>query len=597
MFRRTAWLLAILILVAVAGTARAADPTKVLRVAFPVDVTGFDPQSISDAYSSRICRAIFDSLLQYDFLKRPYELAPSTAESLPEIRDGGRTFVFKLRKGIYFAADPVFKGKLRELVAEDYVYTWKRLLDPQLAAPWNLLVNGRFVGADAVVARARASGKFDYDAKIEGLQALDRYTLQVKLVQPDYILIENMTTPQMAAVAREVIEAYRDPHTGRAMEHPVGTGAYMLRDWRRGSKVTLAANPGFREEYYPASSDPLESPAVRANAGKRLPIIGQVEVSIIEESNPRLLAFNSRQIDYLHLPLDLTTSVIENGALKPEYSRQQVAFTRDLEPAFFYTYFNMDNAVVGGYTPEKIALRRAIAMAYNVPDEIRIIRQGQAIPANQPISPGLLGHDPNMPRMNAYDPAAARGLLERFGYKDRDGDGYRELPDGRPLVLVKGSPTDTEGRLSDEVWKKSMDAIGIRIEFVKQKWPELLKMSQAGKLQMWTLGRSTAVRDGGVSLEILATRNIANTMNDSRFSLPEYDRLFEQARLLPDSPERSGLYRKMSELVGGYAPLVLGVYRYENLVAYPWVLGFKRNAFMPHPWKYLDIDLARRSAG
>lgn len=116
-----------------------------------------------------------------------------------------------------------------------------------------------------------------------------RYTLQVKLVQPDYLLIENMTTTPMAAVAREAIEAYGDPQTGRAMEHPVGTGAYVLKDWRRGSKVTLAANPGYREEYFPASKDPQESPAVLGNAGKRLPIIGQVEISIIEESNPRLL--------------------------------------------------------------------------------------------------------------------------------------------------------------------------------------------------------------------------------------------------------------------------------------------------------------------
>ena len=580
-----------------ASAALAADPAKILRVSFPVDVTGFDPQAVSDAYSTRINRAMFDSLLQYDFLKRPYQLAPSTAESLPEITDGGRNIVFRLKRGIFFAQDPVFKGRPRELAAEDYVYSWKRLLDPNLAAPWNVLVGGKFVGGDALVAKAKAAGKFDYDARLEGMQATDRYTLRIKLVQPDYLLIEQMTTTPLAAVAREVIEAYRDPQTGRAMDHPVGTGAYLLKDWRRGSKITLAANPGFREEYYPTSSDPQESPAVLVNAGKRLPLIGQIEVNVIEESNPRLLAFNSRQLDYLHLPLDLTTSVLENGALKPEYAKQKIGFLRGLEPAYFYTYFNMDDAVVGGYTPDRIALRRAIAMGYNVPDEIRIIRQGQAIPANQAMSPGLLGHDPTAPRMNAYDPAAARALLERFGYKDRDGDGFRELPDGRPLILTKGSTTDTEGRLFDEVWKKSMDAIGIKIEFVKQKWPDLLKMSQAGKLQMWTVGRSTGIRDGGAALENLATRNIANTMNDSRFSLPEYDRLFEQSRLLPDSPERTALYRKMSELVSGYAPLLLGVYRYENLLVYPWVLGFKYNAFMVHPWKFLDIDLARRNAG
>ena len=579
--------------------AHAADPSKVLRVAFPIDITGLDPQATSDAYSSRINRAIFDTLLQYDFLKRPFALAPSVAEALPDITDGGKTLTFRVKRGIFFTPDPAFNGKPRELVADDFVYAWKRMIDPQLASPWNILLQGKIVGADPVVARARATGKFDYDAKIEGLQSLDRYTLQLRLVQPDYLLIEDITTVPMAAIAREVVEKYGDPVTRRVMDHPVGTNAFMLHEWKRGSKVVLAANPGYRDDVYPSNFEPGDPPNVVANKGKKLPIVGRVEISIIEESQPRLLAFNTRQIDYLHLPLDLTKSVIataDGGVLKPEYAKQNVALMRGIEPSYFYTYFNMDDAVVGGYTPEKIALRRAISMGYNVGDEIRIIRQDQAIPATQTISPLLLGHDPKAPRLNAYDPASARALLERFGYKDRDGDGYRELPDGKPFTLSRGSATDSEGRLHDEVWKRSMDAIGIRMEFIKQKWPDLLKMSQAGKLQMWTVGRTTTIRDGGTGLEILASKNIANTMNDSRFSLPEYDKLFEQSRLLPDSPERTALYRKMSELALAYAPLVLGVYRYENIVAYPWVLGFKRHAFITHPWKYLDVDVAKRSA-
>ena len=584
-----------LALIPSSGTIHAADPAKVIRCAYNVDITGFDPQATADGYSNRTMRAMFDSLLQYDFLKRPYALAPSVAEALPVVTDGGRTITFKLKNGIFFTPDPVFKGKPRELIASDYVYSWKRMLDPQLASPWNMLVQGKFVGADTLVAQAKATGRFDYDAKLEGLQALDRYTLQLKLVQPDYMLIEYMTVVSFAAVAREVIEAYGDPHTRRLMDRPIGTGPYKLHEWKRGSRIVLVANPGYRDEYYPSNFEPDDPPSVVANKGKKLPIAGRVEISIIEESQPRLLAFNTRQIDYLHVPLDLTTSVIDNGVLRPEYARQGVAYMRNLEPAYTYAYFNMDDPVVGGYTPERIALRRAIAMGYNVNDEIRIVRQGQAIPATQMISPLMLGHDPTLPRLNAFDPASARALLEKFGYRDRDGDGYRELPDGSPLLLKKGSTTDTEGRLFDEIWKRSMDAIGIRMEFIKQKWPDLLKMSQAGKLQMWQLARTQTIRDGGTGLELLATKNVANTMNDSRFSLPEYDRLFEQSRLLPDSPERSALYRKMSELALAHTPVVMGVYRYENVLAYPWVLGYKRNAFLMHPWKYMDIDVTRRA--
>ena len=126
-----AWLLTVAAVCCalVAPQASAADATKTLRVSFPVDVTGFDPQAASDAYSNRVNRAVFDTLLEYDYLPRPFVLKPSVAEALPEITDGGRTITFRLRRGITFAPDPAFNGK-RELTADDFVYSWKRLIDP-----------------------------------------------------------------------------------------------------------------------------------------------------------------------------------------------------------------------------------------------------------------------------------------------------------------------------------------------------------------------------------------------------------------------------------------------------------------------------------
>src|SRR4029453_537315 len=219
-------------------------------------------------------------------------------------------------------------------------------------------------------------------------------------------------------------------------------------------------------------------PFVRANAGKRLPLVDQVEVNIIEEANPRLLAFDAGQLDYLPVPYSLVDKVQDGGKLTPDYARKGVQSARVLESAFTYTYFQMDDPVVGGYTADKVALRRAIAMAYNVGDEIRVLRKGQAIPATQVIPPGLIGHDPGRRRL-VYDPAAAQALLDRFGYK-RGADGFRTRPDGAPLVLKLGSPPSSEDREFDELWKRSMDAVGIRIEFVKQKFQDLLKMSTAG---------------------------------------------------------------------------------------------------------------------
>jgi oligopeptide transport system substrate-binding protein len=587
--------LAVLLVVAM-FSAQAADPAKVLRVAFEQDPTGFDPQVASDTYSGWICRAIFDSLLEYDYLKRPYALKPSTAQSLPDIRDGGRTFVFKIKPGIYFTPDPAFKGKQRELIADDYVYSWKRLIDPRMRSFWSFFLDGKLVGADEFVAAALANGRFDYDSKLEGLQALDRYTLQVKLKQPDYLLLERMTSVVMAAVAREIVEAYGTPQNGWTMDHPVGTGPFTLKEWRRGSKVVLAANLAYRDESFPSALEESESATVRANASKRLPLVGRVEVNVVEEGNPRLLAFSDRQIDYLWVPYNLVDRVLENGALKAEYARRGIQWTRVLETAFTYTYFNMDDPVVGGYTPERIALRRAIAMAYDVTSEIRILRQGQAIPATQMVPPGLLGHDPALNRRAEYSPAAAQVLLDKFGYKRVEPGGYRSRPDGGPLILKLGSPPSSEDREFDELWKRSMDVIGIRIEFIKQKWPDLLKMSSAGQLQMFRLARFATLRDGGGVFEILYSKNIDTGMNDSHFNLPKFDRLFEQSRALPDGPERNALYGTMSEITSAYMPLMLGTYRYRTVLAQPWVLGLRPDPFFREPWKYLDIDIERRKA-
>jgi ABC-type transport system substrate-binding protein len=192
-----------------------------------------------------------------------------------------------------------------------------------------------------------------------------------------------------------------------------------------------------------------------------------------------------------------------------------------------------------------------------------------------------------------FDPAAAGALLDRFGYKDRDGDGFRDQPNGQPLVLKLASAPSAIDRPYDELWQRSMSAVGLKVEFVKQKWPDLLKAGRFGQLQMFTLGNFNTTPEGFGFLGLLYGGH-AGFSNLSRFKLPEYDRLYEQARAMPDGPQRAKLLQKMSELVTLYAPWNMSVYRYENVLVQPWVVGYKYNAFVAHPWMYYDIDAERR---
>ena len=593
------WVRALLALLLATATPHAlAQPTagKVLRVAFPIAETGFDPQAAGDAYSNYVNRAIFDPLYRYDYLARPYQLVPNTAAGMPEISNDGKTWIIHVRQGIYFADDPAFKGRRRELTAADYVFAIKRILDPKMRSNALQMVDGRFVGADALVAKAKETGRFDYDAPLEGLQAVDRHTLRMQLVFADYELLSNLTTTAFSAVAREVIDAYRDGN-GWAMANPVGTGAYRLKDWRRTQRIVLEANPGYRDERYPPPSDAADRKLAKGLAGRKLPLVPTVEISIIEEAQPRLLAFQQKQLDWMAVPVNLVTKVLDaDNRPNAELTKAGVRVERGVQPAIAYTYFNMDDPVVGGYTPARIALRRAIIMGYDVNEEIRVLRQGQGLPATQVVPPNMTGHDPSYDGRVKFDVAAAKALLHKFGYIDRDGDGFRELPDGKPLTLKMASSTSAQDREFDEFWQRSLTALGIRVEFLKQKWPDLLKAARLGQLQMWQLGNINTTPDGFVFFGLLYGKN-AGFSNLAGFRLAEFDRLYEQARSMPDGRERLQVERRMSELFNAYAPWVLTAFRYESVLVQPWLKGYKYNPTYQYPFAYVDVDRAAAPDG
>ena len=205
-----------------ASAASFADPAKTLRVSMDGEEAGFDPQAVGDSYSFTVIGAIFEPLYQYDYYGGA-RLLPRTAAGPPEISADGRTWTIRLKPGIRFSDDAAFKGTTRELTAQDYVYAWKRLLDPRVRSPNVEILADRVLGARAAIDKARQNGHFDYDTEMEDLRAHDRYTIEIKLAEPDYTLFPYLTGLALSPVAREVVEAYGDS-SGRVMEHPVGTG-------------------------------------------------------------------------------------------------------------------------------------------------------------------------------------------------------------------------------------------------------------------------------------------------------------------------------------------------------------------------------------
>ncbi len=471
---------------------------NILRVPFVIAETGFDSVRVSDIYSHTVIAHIFEALYRYDPLAVPVKARPLTAAALPEVSSDFRVWTVRLQPGIYFADDPAFKAQRRELVAQDYVYAIKRYFDPANKSPgYSTIAEQGLIGLDELRAVAlKNRTPFDYDTPAEGLRTLDRYTLQFKLREPRPRFLEaNLcNSGDFGAVAREVVEFYGDA----IPEHPVGTGPYRLKSWRRNSRIVLERNPGFREMYYDAepNADDVQGQAwVARFKGRRLPFNDGVEIAVLEEEQGRWLAFLNSEIDLVRVPGSFVNHATPNGVLAPNLAKRGIFARKYVNSDFTMTLFNMDDPVVGGYTADKVALRRAMSLAYRIDHEIHIVRRDLAIPAQAPMPPGTFGYDPAFRTESSLcDPARAKALLDLYGYIDRDGDGWRELPDGRPLVLQMATQSSQSDRQYDENWQKSLAAVGLRIRFNVAQWPENMKAARTGKLAMWFLGATATTR-------------------------------------------------------------------------------------------------------
>jgi len=583
---------------ALAGAALAAPGSvlplagKTLRLAIRAPETSFDPtQTNSDANTSEILAQIFEAPLSYDYLARPARLVLATAAAMPEVSADGRVFTVRLKPGIFFSDDPAFKGTPRELVAQDHVYAIKRFYDPR----WNssdlyVFESLKLPGLSELRRKAIQTRRpFDYDTEVEGVRALDRYTFRITLGEPDPRFIWRLADPvQLGAVAREVVEAYGDDIGA----HPVGTGAFRLKQWRRGSRIELERSPGWRGARYegtPADDPQAREIAVRL-AGRTLPLVDRVVVDVVEEEQPRWLSFLDGSYDWLEVPGVFRQLAAPRGRLAPYLAKRGIRLRAQLQPDMVMSFFFMEHPLVGGYTPEKVALRRAIGLAFDGQAHRDQIFGSFGIPAQSTVPPHMSGYDAGYrSEMSEYSPARARALLDLYGYVDRNGDGWREQPDGSPLVLVRSHAPNQRERRINELWKRSMDAVGLRIEFDPATWPELLKKSRAGTLMMWGYQWSSGSPDGGFYLGIAYGPN-ASESNDPRFSLPAFDRLYERQRALPDGPEREAVMREAKNLLVAYMPYKVHLHNVLPDLVQPWTHGYWRHPFMRDTWRFVDVE-------
>ncbi|MDO9092456.1 MAG: ABC transporter substrate-binding protein [Rubrivivax sp.] len=582
-----------------AGLAGAAQPPagatatpKVLRLALASRENNFDPAQISDVISAALVSSLFDAPLTYDHLARPARLKPNTAAGLPEVNADFTHFVFRIKPGIFFPDHAAFGGKPRELVAADYVYSIKRYYDPATRSPTLFHYEGAgLLGLNELRKQSLDQKKpFDYDTEVPGLRTLDRYSFELRVARPAPRLPYVLASPALAgALAREVVEV----NPGTIGERPHGTGPFKLGAWTRGTRIVLERNPAHSHNVYdaePNADDAAGQALARQLRGRQMPMLDRVDISIIEEAQPRWLSFLNQQIDMVAVPNEFVNMAAPRAQVAPNLAKRGVRLHQEVAVSTWYTYFGMENPVVGGYEPHKVALRRALAMAYDVQREIDLVRRGQAVAPQTILPPGIPGYDAALKsEMSDFSLPRAKALLELYGYVDRDGDGWREQPDGTPLVLEYTSETSQAARQLQGIWQKSMNALGVQINFTVRAWQENIKASRAGKLMMWGTGWTAALPDASYFLDVMYGPN-KGMSNHSRFDLPAVNELHLRQRVLPDGPERAALVQQALKLSLAYMPMKATAHPINSWLTHPQVKGYVPHPFIRDYWRFMDMD-------
>ena len=573
--------------VAVAKTP--AQANKVLNLAFEAPDDGFDMVKTYNFYSGNIAEAIFEPLLKYDYLARPVTLVPNTAEALPKVEQEGKVYTFKIQPGIYFTDDPAFKGKRRELTAQDYIYSIQRISDPKNVSPTFSFIDGKIVGLNQLVDSAKKTGKFNYDAPIPGVKALDKYTLQFTLTRSDYNFPYILAYVTFSGTAREVTDFYGD----RLGQHPVGTGPYQLSKYVPRSKIELTANPDYRgfTWNYKSTGSVWDNQLVQEMSGKKMPQVGKVNVSIIEEGQSRWLAFKSGQLDYDKLTSNAVPQALDGTKLKPDLTKLGIKLFQNKDPDLTYTSFNMKDPIVGGMSLDKVALRRAIAMSYNQEEGIKQLYKGQAEKAEMFLPEGVQGYSAKYRSSVGYNPLLANKLLDKFGYK-KGKDGYRTLPNGQPLTIKFNTQSSTADVISSEMWKKNLDAIGVRSAFKISNFADNMKEAMQCKYMVWGSAWIADFPEGENFAQLLYGPN-SGRGNISCYESKAYDALYTQALALPP-PQRIPFYEKLSRQIEADNPWIIHTTRLRSWLMHPQVQGYKAHPMMNTVWQYVDVQPVKK---
>lgn len=559
----------------------------VLNSALTAKVRGLDPGDIGDTTSSFVASQIFECLYQYHYLKRPYELIPQLADGMPQVSEDGLVYTVKIKKGVYFSDDECFKNEQgRQLTAGDFVFAWKRLADIKYMSKNWWIFDDKIVGLDEFreyTKSCKSRAEVDYSRKVEGLQTPDDYTLVIKLKRPwpqiKYLLAHLPT----AAVAEEAVKCYGK----NIINHPVGTGPFKLNKWHKASYIEFVKNENFRQEFYPRQGQATDrQKGYLDDSGKRVPFVDRILMMIVQEDPPRWFLFLQGKFDASGIPKDnFNEAVDQRGGLTGQMQKRGIQLLTFRNPSTYWIGFNMQDEVLG----KNKALRKAISCAVDRKKYIELFTNDRAEKACGFIPPVMKSYSADICKVSrtAYNPQKAGEFLKEA----------RKIQGGKIPKLVLSIPgTDIVLRQQGEFLQKCFREAGLEVEIDYMDWPTFQNKVKTKSAQMFMLGWIADYPDAENFLQLFYSKNESPGPNNFNYSNPEFDRIYEQARLMRESSERTELYRKAERIAVEDCPAVFLMHGVAYVLHHDWFCNYKPHAFGYGLSKYRRIDRDKRDS-
>lgn len=525
-------------------------------------VSSLDPIHAQDYFSNQMSAQVYEGLYHFKYQSKPLEIEPLLALEMPKISKDGTVYQISLKKNIYFHPHPSFQSNSRMFVAEDFIYSLRRLADARNKSPSFWIVENKIKGLDEW-RKKLSTGLADYSTPISGLRALSPHLLEIQLNEPNFQFLQTLTMAATFVVPREVV----DTAGADFGNHAIGTGAFKLDSWIRGSQLRFSKNQNYQ--------------TLKIN-NEYLPRLDGLVIYEITETQPQRLLFWKGDLDVLQPQKNQQDLLMKSNRLLPQFEALRYQLILSPSPDITFLVFNNENP----YLKNKL-VRKALSMVFDKNFAIEYFYNFNAVAAHGPIPPTIDGYNSQHSQLAPrFDIAKARQLLAQAGYPDGQ---------GLPEFNYEMASSNTAARQLAEFVKNQFALLNVKVRLTANTWPQFNDKIKKKTADLFDYAWNADYPDAQNFLQLFYSKNISPGPNSANYKNPAFDALYEKSLSLPANEERTRLYNEMEKILIEDCPWIFQTHRIRPVVAQPWVKNYHFDIMVLDTMKYFSIDLALRS--